>query len=323
MAYTLQDTINFCQAFIQYSPLTAGTGSEPAVSIASMVRDTILNAPFTWSWNRNEYDALILEAETQDYMVPLTDFAYLEKVTLINQDGSYAYELKDVYNTNILGVSVDKPAQPKSVAVRYYTPGESISLRFLSVPDQNYTSVLTYQKLPVPFSPYFATYAFGPAGQTFPLTEVVVTGPTATYTGSITGGAANAYAGMTFPITGFMNPGNNVSFAVTSSTATTLVGTVATQVNEVNANADQSWDPIPESFKDIYNNLFLAEAFQAVDDDQQASRYRIRGVAALLSKAEGLTEMQRNAFLAQYLVRESQSQAAQLRTQQAIQGRGV
>lgn len=205
-----------------------------------MVLDTVTSAPITWPWNRAEYTGLTLTANIQDYnVVPITDFNFLEVVSLKTVDGKYSYELKDVYNTNILGVSVSAPAQPKAVAVKFFTYGVSVALRFLSIPDQNYAATITYQKVITPF---------------------------------------------------------------------TLL--------------TQAW-PIPDQYLDIYNNLFLAEAFQSVDDDQQAARYRMRGIAALLSKAEGLSEMQRNAFLAQYLARESQSQTNVSRTQQGQQARGV
>jgi uncharacterized protein YqiB (DUF1249 family) len=243
MAYTLQQTINFCQPFIQYSPLTAGVANEPAISIANMVLDTITMAPFTWGWNRNEYSSLTLVTDLQDYnAVPITDFGYLEKVSLTNAAGTYAYEIKDVYNSNALGVSVGPSAEPKSVSVKSIVFGTSISLRFLAIPDQAYTSVITYQKVITPLS-------------------------------ALTG-------------------------------------------------ASGTW-PLPSQYADIYNNLFLAEAFSAVDDDQSAARYRLRGVAALLSKAEGLTEMQRNMFLSQYLARDSQAMISQLRNQQATQARAV
>jgi hypothetical protein len=42
------------------------------------------------------------------------------------------------------------------------------------------------------------------------------------YTGTITGGAANAFAGLQFVITGFASPANNGTFVATASTATTL-----------------------------------------------------------------------------------------------------
>jgi hypothetical protein len=238
MAYTLQQTISFAQTFIEYSPLTAGVGNEPAISIANTVLSTITSAPFTWGFNRAEYDGLTLVASQQDYTVPITDFSFLEKVTLINAAGTYSFELRDVYNTNALGVSVAKPAEPKGVSVNLVNYGTNLELRFISIPDQAYTSVITYQKIIAPFTA---------------LTE--------------------------------------------------------------------DW-PVPDQYLDVYNNLFLSEAFQAVDDDQQAQRYRMRGVAALLAKAEGLTEMQKNFVLNQFLMRNNQTQISQLRAQQGTQARG-
>jgi hypothetical protein len=70
------------------------------------------------------------------------------------------------------------------------------------------------------------------------LTQVTVSGGTVTYTGTITNGGSNHLAGKTVAISGFVNGGNNVtSFAVTSSSGTTLVGTTTTQVNETHAGA--------------------------------------------------------------------------------------
>src|SRR5271154_5166149 len=137
-SYTLQQTINWAQTFIEYSPLTAGTANEPAISIANMIISTITSAPFTWGWNRAEYDALVLEPKQQDYTVPITDFSFLEKVTLIKPDGSYSFELRDVYNTNALGVSVAVPAEPKSCSVNLVNYGTDLELRFIAIPNLAY-----------------------------------------------------------------------------------------------------------------------------------------------------------------------------------------
>ena len=249
MAYTLTQSINWAQTYIEYSPLTAGTNSEPAITMASMIRSTILNSPFTWPWNRAEYvintpnTPASLTAGAQDYTFTITDFAYLEKISLLSADGTYGFEIQDVHNTNILGISGTTSAaqaQPNSAAVKLYTPSTSVSLRFLSVPDQAYTGVITYQKLALPF-----------------------------------------------------------------------------------ATVGDPWSPIPDSFMDIFNNLFLAEAMEAVDD-ARGQYYRQRGIAALLAKSEGLSDMQRNAFLSQWIARgTSQQMSAQLRVQQAQQARGI
>ena len=72
-------------------------------------------------------------------------------------------------------------------------------------------------------------------GQSVILTSVSVAGSTVTYNGTITGGAGNALAGKKFYVWGFTHAGNNGYFIPTSSTATTLVGTMATAVNETHA----------------------------------------------------------------------------------------
>jgi|SRR5271157_2696574 len=66
----------------------------------------------------------------------------------------------------------------------------------------------------------------------YTLTSVAVSGGTTTYNGTITGGAANAYVGYIFTASLFTNAGNNVTFTVTASTATTLQCVTSTQVNE-------------------------------------------------------------------------------------------
>ena len=72
-------------------------------------------------------------------------------------------------------------------------------------------------------------------GTALTLTQVTVSGSTTTYTGTITGGSANGLAGKSFVIVGFTNVGNNTYINVTASTATTLVCTTTSQVNETHA----------------------------------------------------------------------------------------
>jgi hypothetical protein len=75
----------------------------------------------------------------------------------------------------------------------------------------------------------------GDPGVALVLTSVAVAGPVTTYNGTITGGGANAFAGFVFLFAGFANNGNNGNFKIVSSTATTLVVTTTTQVNETRA----------------------------------------------------------------------------------------
>lgn len=243
MATTVQNTIDFASAFIQYGPLAVGTGNQPALGIANEIQNTVFNAPFIWGFNRKENSTLNTVAGTQDYVVALTDFSFLEKVSLTDGNGE-VFEVLDVYNTAALGkgnATVNKQQRPNSVCVLAVTYGTNVTLRFMGVPNAIYNVTLTYQKLVTPLS-------------------------------ALTG-------------------------------------------------ASGTW-AIPDQYLDIYNNLFVGEAM-AVVDDARAVQYRQRGIAALLAKAEGLTELQKNMFLDQFWARDSQQQARSLRMQQGAQARGV
>lgn len=292
MFNTLQHSINWAKPFIQYSPLQAGLGQEPAVSIGSMVRNSFLNPPMTWLFNRAEVVFSTIIGQ-QDYVIATAqDLSFVEKVSLTNDAGEI-FEVKDVYNNSALAVSAFQQ-RPNAMSVESSSVIANVlnyKFRFLGVPEAVYIVTVVYQKLAPQFGPFFITAAGNAAaGNT-------------TYTGS--------FDPLSFPvgakaiITGFVtNAVNNGMFTVVSCSLTSLVvanpAGIAETVSAYVSNF--SWDPIPNQFSDVYNNLFLAEALALVDD-ARAQLYRQRGVAAFISKATGLSEMQKNAFVQQWLAR--------------------
>jgi hypothetical protein len=239
----IQDSINYALTYIQYAPISAGTNNEPAITIANEIQNMFYGPPFTWPNNRKEDSSTSTVAGTQDYTINLTDFAYLEKVSLTDPNG-IVYDVPDIYNNLAKGLAnatSEKRMRPNSCCVLIVTYGTSVKIRFIGVPDQIYLITLTYQKLITPMS--------------------TLTGGTGTWT-------------------------------------------------------------IPPQFSDVYNSLFLGEAM-AVAGDERANQHRQRGVATLLSKAQGLTELEINAFLEQYWSRVNYQQAQSLRTAQGTQGRGI
>ena len=242
---TLQQTLNWALPFIQYSPLTAGAGNEMAITTANMIQEMLTAPPLLWPWNRNTAELSISNAGGQDYYINLTDFSHLEKVSLQDDTGKI-FEIKDVFNNKSLSLSA-ATQRPFAVAVMQadygvsdgLSSGGNVWLRFVSTPDQDYTALLTYQKL----------------------------------------------------YTSFTSPSD-------------------------------SWY-LPDALKSIYSNLFLAEAFTAVEDDQRAARYRQRGVASLLARQAGLSDLDKSVILAQWTDREFQTLRQQLAVQQAIAARGV
>jgi hypothetical protein len=310
--FTLQHSINFAQALIQYLPLTAGLGQEPATSIGSMIRNSILNPPLTWLFNRGEVSFPTVVGQ-QDYTIATCpDLAFVEKVSLTDDQGNI-YEIKDVYNSSALAVSAFQQ-RPSAVSVESSSTIANVlnyKFRFLGVPDQIYTVTVVYQKLAPQFGPFFITASANSAG-----------GNTA-YAGTFD--PLSFPAGAVAIITGFkVNAVNNGSFVVVSCSTTSLVVVNAVGVAEtVSAYANNfSWAPIPDQYSDVYNNLFLAEAL-AVVDDARAQLYRQRGVAALMAKATGLSEMQKNAFAQQWLARGVERQAVIGKTQLGNTGKGI
>jgi hypothetical protein len=152
MAYTLQQSVYWAQSMLaSYIPLSAQTGSEPAITIGNMVVGFMLNQPFTWATNRNEDSSVSTVAGTQDYTNSLTNFGFLEKVTLTDA-AQNSYEIQRVYNSLALGLTSQQNKRPDAVSVKAVVPGASMSVRFLSAPDAVYAVTMTYQKAPVLFT---------------------------------------------------------------------------------------------------------------------------------------------------------------------------
>jgi hypothetical protein len=122
-------------------------------------------------------------------------------------------------------------------------------------------------------------------------------------------------------------PGEGVTFRFLNSPDQAYTATFIYQQAPVFFTAtSQDWLTecgIPYSFIDVFNSLFLSEMYRFSDDAGSAAIYRQRGMAALLSKASALTEMQRNEILAYSISNDLQTLAANLRTQQASQARGI
>ena len=81
------------------------------------------------------------------------------------------------------------------------------------------------------------------------------------------------------------------------------------------------WAPIPDAFSDIYNNMSLGYFLDSCQDPR-GPQYIARGVAGLLARAEGLSEMDRAIFASSYMNFNSQMLLDQLKTQQAQEAAG-
>lgn len=317
MSYSTTQSILFAKPYVQYSPLTNGTGNEPATSAFTMIRNSILGAPIIWPWNRNESSGVNVTSANQDYTVALTDFGFLEKAVLTDDQGK-SFEIKYPLNNDPMvpvsaGIVGQDQGRPVAISVQTMIPFTSIKVRLLPAPQKAYTMVLVYQKAAPPF-------VSGDA-----ITSVAAAGGQGTYTGTFTLGAYPV--GSSVVVTGMVasSGANNGTFVVVSANTMTVVVTNAAAVNETHAGVmtNPFWSPIPDFFMDVYNNLFLSEAFASVDEPQRAQFYRVRGVSALLGRAEGLTQAQKNAFMASWHIMDVDNAQVALRLQQGTQARGI
>jgi hypothetical protein len=312
MANTLQGTINWAQAFIQYSPLTAGAGLEPSVSIASMIRNTMMTAPMAWHWNRVEDNSKSTQVNVQDYVYNIANLGYIELVTLIDSSGK-AFQMKDVYNYDAIAPlgSNSVPQRPQAAALVTNTVGVGFKLRFMGIPDDVYQIILTYQPAP----PQFAA---------FTVTSVLTASGGNTVYNGISFSSTFLPIGSDVLVVGATNTQNNGTFQVVNVTSAQLTLNNPSGMAETSSNilaSNQDWFPIPDSYSDIYNNLFLGEAMALVDD-ARSQVYRHRGVAAFLAKAEGLTDLQKNIFAQQWLAQGREPTTVAFKLQQVAQARG-
>lgn len=149
MAATIQlsSTINWASGFIDYLVPTIGTASEPAITCANTVLQTILGPPFKWNWNRASLTFPTV-AGTQDAVVSSTTFGFIESASATVSGTSFAF--KEVKQDLTVGT---EQGRPQSIAAQIDNGAGSITFRVLPVPDAVYTVTVGFQqKIPALFT---------------------------------------------------------------------------------------------------------------------------------------------------------------------------
>lgn len=157
----ISDTQTWLAAFILQRP-TSGivSATEPAVTVANKVIQSILSAPFKWEWNRvYSQTAINVTRGNTDYTIALADFGYLEEAVLVNPDATGqtlpAVQL-EVYK--VLSREIEQN-RPEGIATLLDDNNGKITFRLFPVPDKAYTVDLIYQKAPVVVSSLSSTWA--------------------------------------------------------------------------------------------------------------------------------------------------------------------
>ena len=315
---TLQETIQWVQPYLNWANLTIGVAGEPAISAANLALQTIVGPPFVWPWNRDTA-TFITVAGQQDYTMNISTFGFMEAasvqlygaITSVVANGTTA-----VFQcpNNFGGGSIDNfseamGSQGGTTTVNIVgctTPGLNGKQTMISATPTSFT-INTTVTVTESESGAYAT-----AGKIFPL-ELKW--------GAITD--ATEQGRPSFMSTQISNEsGVNFTLRLLSIPDTTYIVRLIYQNSPTLFTSTSNTWGIPDQLEYIYNYFFM---FLMMDyfDDPRAARYRQLAVAALLSRADGLEETDRNLFLGNWLplMKEEISNSAD--TTQATQARGL
>lgn len=147
----VQSSILFSLPFISYQPANI-SNSEPALSSANLVKQTILGPPFCWAWNRGDAFEITVDG-LQDYFIAAPDFGHMEKVWLTDQNN----KVREI--TVVPSLTQDSAVQrPGSIAVQTQDE-DGIVIRLNAIPDEAYVLNGFYQKAVPLMSSLASTWA--------------------------------------------------------------------------------------------------------------------------------------------------------------------
>lgn len=303
MSTTLQSSLDYASSFVGYLGLAIGTNNQPSLGSVRYIVDTVLSAPFMWAWNRNS-TKFQTTTGTQDYSLTLSDFGYIETATA--QPCAV-----------ITAVSINETGLATLTAVNQFVQGNTVTVNGLATTSLNGIWTITAAS-PTSFSflspaspGSLSDSGLAVSGQVFQFEDVLNTQvlsessdlarPTkiCVLTDNLAG--AQKVRLMSVPD----QPYNIVlQYQKDSPTITNLSG---------------NW-PFPDDFTDIYNALFIGMSLEYAQDPRGV-QWLTRGTAALIRKAEGLSEMDKQYIMGAFIPGMMLPTQAQLKTQQGIQAR--
>jgi hypothetical protein len=309
---TLDQTINWVRPYLNWANLSIGAAGEPAISSANLILQTLVGPPFKWPWNRGTAKFQTIQG-VQDYTMNITQFGYMEAVsaqmcgviTSVVANGTTA--VFQAVN-NFAGGSL---AQEGAFPIKVYIEGcTTTQLNGAQVMTAATPTSFTINTTVVVSESESGALAL--AGKIFPL--------------ELKWGAGTEANEQARPQFIFQQESNEsgVSFTLRLLPVpdTTYQVRLIYQLSPLQFfDTSATWG-IPDQLQYIYNYLFL---FLMMDyfDDPRAARYHQLGIAALLSRADGLELSDRNLFLGNWLDLMREEQSSTESTQQGTQARGL
>lgn len=307
---SLQQTIQWTQPFLNWANLSIGAAGEPAISAANLILQTIVGPPFVWPWNRATTNFQTTQG-VQDYTVAIANYGFLEAaslqmvgvITSVIANGTTA--VFQAVN-NFSGGAIDGGFPTPVVISGCITVGLNGTQTMIAATSTSFTISTSITVTEA------ESGAKALAGKIFPL-ELKW--------GAITD--ANEQARPQFISTQTSNE-SGVSFSLRLlpvPDTTYQVNLIYQESPTLFTNTSAAWG-IPDQLQYIYNYFFLFMMFDYFDDPR-AARYRQLAVAALLSRADGLEETDRNLFLGNWLPLMAQEISGEEKPKQGLQARGL
>jgi hypothetical protein len=284
---------------------TLGTSNQPALGIASIVRNIILAAPFTWRFNRGSATFLTVSG-TQDYAQTISTFGFLEAATL-QLAATITNVAGDGTTATITAANSLSSGQAFTISGLTHT-GFNVSGTILNATSTQFTFASAVSQASIADS---GTAVAGPIIQIKDIYNTEVLAPASEQA------RPNAICVLQD------NGANSYTFRFMSVPDKTYQVQLVFQKGPVQfAATSDGWAPIPDAFSDIFNNLFLGYYLDSCQDPI-GGQYIARGGAALLAKAEGLSEMDKAIFMQAFLNLDAAQIIAQLSAQQGRQAMGA
>jgi hypothetical protein len=315
---TIQNSIDFCKRLTFNRNPVIGNSMEPAMTAAAMVMQTILSPPFEWWWNNDELQFTCnptpnsatasnsVSAAGTLTVTATNTFAVGNQLSPVSYAGSLA-----TFNGQLFEVASATGSQFTVTLLPGAATGTDASAAvWTNVTTQDYT-------VPVPaFSHIEHASVLDLAGSAAPYTptkwqELTIKGELALES------SKNRPA--------FVSPhsedGNgNMTFRVSSSPDKPYPVSIHVQLAPpaLTNGVNSTWAPIPDFMQYVYDYGFLALMWNFADDPRAAwaeNKFK----AALLGRAEGLSEEDKNIFLNNW---EALTGQQAMKAQQGIGARG-
>jgi hypothetical protein len=306
---TLAGSISWAQTYNGYRSLTVGTNSEPAISSANIILQTVIGPPFTWNWNRSSATFNTV-AGTQDYSQAVGSFGFIEKA-------SYKIPAATITNTALTSGTATYTASNN------FQAGDLVTVTGTA----NGSGVFNITKQPIVsatsslFTVLINGTNVGSAGDSG--TAIVGTTTEISETANILGTGSELGSPTKISPQTDDNAGN-ISFRLlpTPDRVYTVEVIFQKRISALISSTANTWTPIPDHYAYIYQWGFLA-LMLAYNGDARWSQANQKFVSGLLSAAEGLSEEQKNIFQAAWLNTITEQQATALKTQQGVGTRQV